>query len=334
MPTETHYLVSSSPHMHSGASVSGIMRDVLIALIPALIAGYLRFGFDALRLTFWCVGGCLAGESLCRRLMRRPNSLGDYSAAVTGLLLALNLPPGLPGWMAVTGALFAIVVAKQIFGGLGYNPFNPALVARAFLIVSFTGAMTAWTDWAPPFLDATTTATPLGMLKESLKEGSGVPFGMDGALLGDLFFGRINGCVGETSAFALLLGAAYLLWRRVITWHIPVAYLGSVILFAGLLRLVAPASAMPVSFHLFSGGLMLGAWFMATDMTTSPVTRNGMLIFGAGCGLLTMIIRIVPTGAYPEGVSFAILLMNAATPLINRATRPRVFGARKPTAKP
>lgn len=323
---EAKLLVSSSPHLHSGATVQGLMRDVLIALMPALFAGIWFFGWHAVRLTVICVASALAGEYICRLVMKRNNSLGDYSAALTGLLLALNLPPGLPGWMAAMGTLFAIVVAKQVFGGLGYNPFNPALIGRAFLIVSFTAAMTSWTDWSAPFLDATTTATPLGMVKEALKDGAGRPFAVDGALLADLFVGRVNGCVGETSALALLIGAAYLLYRRVITWHIPVSCLAAVAFYAGVLRLVSPGSAMPVSFHLFSGGLMLGAWYMATDMVTSPVSRKGMLVFGAGCGLLTMVIRTVPTGAYPEGVSFAILLMNALTPLINRATRPRIFG--------
>lgn len=325
MSNEKHFLASSSPHMHSGATVPAIMRDVMIALLPALAAAIARFGMDAVRLVSLCVFTCLAAEYLCRRLMRRANTLADGSAAVTGLLLALNLPPALPGWMAVLGSVFSIVVAKQVFGGLGYNPFNPALAGRAFMLVSFTAAMTSWSLWQAPYLDAATTATPLGMVKDALRDGL-PPLAADGAMLRDLFVGRVNGCLGETSALALLTGALYLLYRRVITWHIPASYLAVVALYAAVLRLVSPANAMPVSFHLFSGGLMLGAFFMATDMVTSPVTRRGMLVFGAGCGLLTMVIRTVPGGAYPEGVSFAILLMNAATPIINRATRPKVFG--------
>ncbi|MDD5708077.1 MAG: RnfABCDGE type electron transport complex subunit D [Kiritimatiellae bacterium] len=320
---QTKIVAGTSPHLHAGSSVSRIMLDVLLALAPAMAAAVWFFGWNAVRLVAICVVSCLAAEWLCRRAMKRDNTLGDFSAAVTGLLLAFNLPPALPGWMAAAGSFFAIAVAKQVFGGIGYNPFNPALIGRVFLLISFTGPMTTWTA---SIIDATTCATPLGMVKEALKAGEALPFAMNPARTWDFFVGNMNGCLGETSALALLLGAGYLLWRRVISWHTPVAYLATVAAYAAILRAVNPAAAMPVHFHLLTGGLVLGACFMATDMVTTPVTRSGRLIFGVGCGLLTMLIRTVKSGAYPEGVSFAILIMNAFTPLINRATRPKVFG--------
>jgi len=333
--TQEKMVVSSSPHAHSGESVERIMLDVVIALLPAAGAACWFFGWDAARLIAVCVATCLGAEWLCRKAMARENTLSDFSAAVTGLLLAFNLPPSLPSWMAVAGSLFAIGIAKQVFGGLGYNPFNPALAARAFLLISFTGPMTTWTKSAWTGLDAMTTATPLGMAKEALKAGQPLPFTFSPDMLNDFFFGNINGCLGETSALALLAGGAYLMFRRVISWHIPAAYLGSVAFYAAVMRFVSPETSLPVAFHLLSGGLFLGAFFMATDMVTSPLTRRGMLIFGVGCGVLTMLIRTVKSGAYPEGVSFAILIMNAFTPLINRATRNRVFGtvAKKPKAR-
>ena len=332
-PTDL-FIVSSSPHTHSGASVERIMLDVLIALAPAFLAACWFFRLDAVRLTAVCVATCLLTEWLCRKTMRRANSISDLSAAVTGLLLAFNLPPALPAWMAVAGSVFAIAVAKQVFGGIGYNPFNPALAGRAFMLISFTGAMTTWSrsPWIQKVssagADALTTATPLGLIKEALKSGQPLP-ALDASLLADFFLGNMNGCIGETSALALLLGAAYLLYRKVITWHIPAAYLLTVFAYAAILRAVSPATAVPPLFHVLSGGLLLGAFFMATDMVTTPLTRRGMLVFGIGCGVLTMVIRTVKTGAYPEGVSFAILIMNAFTPLINRATRNRVFGTKK-----
>lgn len=364
--------VSPSPHDHAPGSVRGIMLDVVVALLPACAAALWFFGWRAALLLVVCVGTALAVEALCRVAMGRLQTLADGSALVTGILLALNLPPGLPLWQAALGAVVAIAVAKQLFGGLGKNPFNPALVGRAFLLISFTATMTTWSpsDWrrdaaspesevqspksevvshlasqplhgsASP-ADATTTATPLGTSKEffaaqraangegKMADGATAPFAWDAAMRRRMFLGDVNGCIGETSALALILGALYLLWRRVITWHVPVAYLGTVALYAAIAHAVAPASTMPVDFHLLSGGLMLGALFMATDMVTTPVTRSGLLVFGVGCGLLTMVFRTVPGGSYPEGVSFAILIMNATTPLINRATRPRAFGTRR-----
>jgi len=327
------YVVSSSPHAHSGASVERIMWDVVIALMPAMLAAVWFFRLDALRLVGVCVAACLLTEWGCRKLMKRPSALSDWSATVTGILLAFNLPPSLPTWMAVVGSVFAIAVAKQVFGGLGYNPFNPALAGRAFMLISFTGAMTTWSNSSWMQTDATTAATPLGFIKDTIK-GVEAPEGFAGLntpqVVSDFFFGNVNGCIGETSALALLIGAGYLLYRRVITWHIPVAYLVSVFVYALILQYASPANAtIPPLAHVLTGGLFLGAFFMATDMVTSPVTKRGMLIFGVGCGVITMLIRTSKTGAYPEGVSFAILIMNAFTPLINRFTRHRVFGAVK-----
>ena len=347
------FLVSSSPHDHSGASIRRIMFDVVIALLPACAAALWFFRWKAALLLVVCIGTCLAVEALCRLAMRRPQTLSDGSALVTGILLALNLPPDLPLWQAALGSAVAIAIAKQVFGGLGRNPFNPALIGRAFLLISFTATMTTWSpsDWrrdadaaevpaapAEVVVDAMTTATPLGVSKEFFKQARAKdaeaavaaeprrPFVYDAAMRKRMFFGDINGCIGETSALALLLGGLYLLLRKVITWHVPVAYIGTVAIFAAIAHAVSPATTMPVDFHLLAGGLLLGAIFMATDMVTTPVTRFGLVIFGIGCGLLTMVIRLVPSGAYPEGVSFSILIMNAVTPLLNRATRPKPYG--------
>jgi electron transport complex protein RnfD len=259
----------------------------------------------------------VATEYICRKLMKRDSGIGDYSAVLTGILLAFNLPPQLPCWMAIVGSVIAIAVAKQVFGGLGYNPFNPALVGRVALLISFPVAMTTW--YAP--FDAATSATPLGTLKEA-----GV-YGFDESMAIQYLIGNMNGCIGEVSAIALMLGGVYLLIRKVITWHIPVSYLATVAVFSGILYAINGEVNMPPHFHLLVGGVMIGAIFMATDMVTSPVTKKGMLVFGIGCGVLTMLIR--RWGGYPEGVSFAILLMNSITPLINRATKPRVFGVKK-----
>lgn len=318
--TSEHYILSSSPHAHADASTSRIMLDVIIALLPALCCGVYFFGLRALILTGTCIAACLVTEGVCRLAMKRDNTLGDFSAVVTGLLLALNLPPDLPVWMAAVGGVFAIGVAKQVFGGLGYNPFNPALAARAFLLISFTGPMTTWTKSAWTLsagnVEATTTATPLALIK---KGAEGFDWSQ-AALIKDLFIGNVNGCIGEVSALALLIGAAYLLYRKVITWHIPVAFIGTVFLYAMF------KGGVPPLVHVLSGGCVIGACFMATDYVTSPITAKGKLIFGCGCGLITMLIRTAPTGAYPEGVSFSILIMNALTPLINRFTQPKPFG--------
>jgi len=329
----TQYIVSTNPHTHSGSSVRRIMLDVIIALIPAVLASFYFFGWDAVRLTVDCVLGSVIIEALCRKAMGRDLGIGDLSAVLTGILLALNLPPSLSTGKALIGCIFAIAVAKQVFGGIGYNPFNPALIGRIALLISFPVAMTSWHSALDPnrwhiggLVDATTTATPLGAFKMAIKEGGAMP-GWDNSIILRFLSGDMGGSIGEVSALALLLGGAYLLYRKVISWHIPAAFIGTVAIFAALLRIFDPAHNMPVLFHLLGGGLMLGAIFMATDMVTSPLTKKGMLIFGVGCGLLTMTIR--RWGGYPEGVSFAIVLMNAVTPLINRATRPRVFGHKK-----
>ena len=325
-------LVSPSPHVHAPDTIRSIMRDVVLALLPAAVASVCIFGVRALVLIATCVGTCVLGEHLARKAMGRPSTVGDLSAVVTGLLLAFCLPPGFPPWMAAVGSLFAIVVCKQLFGGLGYNPFNPALAARAFLLVSFTGAMTTWTSstWTGVMADAvthaTTRATPLAIVKAAYRAGRAVPFTIDGAMTWRFFLGDMNGCIGETCTLALLAGAAYLLVRKVITWHIPVAYIGTVMVYAAILRLACPTASMPVRFHVLTGGLVLGAFFMATDMVTSPTTPRGQVVFGVGCGVLTMVIRTVLSGDYPEGVSFAILIMNAFVPLIDRATRVKPFG--------
>ena len=325
--SSTQYVASTSPHAHEGSSVPTIMRDVIVAMIPALAWAVYRFQWDAVRLTGACVFTCLLSEWVARKIMRRDPDLTDLSAFVTGVLLAFNLPPALPTWMAVVGSVFAVVVAKQLFGGIGYNPFNPALVGRVFLLVSFPVQMTTWSAWQIPSpaagVEAVTTATPLGLLKTSLTQGV-IPYQFDSTTAWQFFLGVKNGSIGEVSGLALLIGAAYLLYRRCSYWHVPVFFVGAVALIAQILWKTDPAHNLPALFHLLSGGVILGAFFMATDMVTSPVTRTGMAIFGAGCGVLTMIIR--KWGGYPEGVSFAILIMNSIVPLINRATRPRVFG--------
>ena len=322
--TSEKFILSSSPHAHSGASVSGIMLDVIIALLPALVCGVWFFGMKALVLALVCVASAVTTEALCRLAMKRENSIGDFSAVLTGLLLALNLPPDLPLWMAVAGSVFAIAIAKQTFGGLGYNPFNPALAGRAFMLISFTGAMTTWSaaKWAA-LPEAMTSATPLAFLT---KPGSSATVLDAPGILQSLFVGNVNGSIGEVSALALLVGAAYLLFRRVITWHIPVSFIASVAVFAFFKHGHDLAALKAAEVHVLSGGVILGACFMATDYVTSPITAAGKLVFGIGCGILTMLIRFAPS--YPEGVSFSILVMNAFTPLINRWTRPRVFGGK------
>ena len=336
--TSERYILSSSPHTHAKSSVSGIMLEVIIALLPALCCSAYFFGWRTLLITATCIVTCLVVEGACRLAMKRENTLGDLSAVLTGLLLALNLPPTIPLWMAIVGSAFAIGIAKQVFGGLGYNPFNPALAARAFMLVSFSEAMTVWSNssWkiaAGATVDATTTATPLSYLKtfataawDKAPAADKVLNFANGDFIQSAFLGNVNGSLGEVSALALLLGAGYLLFRRVITWHIPVSFIATVVLFAFVNYGMDLNALKLAEVHVFSGGVVLGACFMATDYVTSPVTAKGKLIFGCGCGLLTMLIRL--HGAFPEGVSFAILIMNAFTPLISRFTQPKPFGAK------
>ncbi len=314
-------VVTESPHIRSGNSTSAIMLDVIIALIPSLIAGVVVFGYRALVLSVVCVAACIFFEWGWCKIVKKPSSIGDLSAAVTGLLLALNMPVTVPFWMAIIGSLFAIIVVKQFFGGLGHNFMNPALAARAFLLTSWAGTMTTY---VAPFskvslfnnADAVSSATPLALINSSENLPSYL----------DLFLGRIGGCIGEVSALAVLLGAAYLIFRRVISIRIPAAY----ILTVAVLTFIFGGDGLfkgDALYHILSGGLLLGAFFMATDYVTTPYTPKGQTIFGIGCGVLTAVIRLF--GGYPEGVSYSILLMNVATPLIDRYTAPKRFGARR-----
>ena len=326
-PKETaeHFILSSSPHAHANSSVSRIMLDVIIALLPTTAMGIFFFGMPAVWTVATCVATCVLTEALCRMAMKRESTVGDLSAVVTGLLLALNLPAGIPLWMAVVGSVFAIGVSKQVFGGLGMNPFNPALAARAFMLISFTGPMTTWLKpfwWRTP--EAMTTATPLAAMKTMFVADAATTATPHAAAaipsVCNLLVGNMPGCIGEVSAAALALGAVYLLARKVITWHIPVAFIATVFVYS-LVAGGAPAYA-----QVLTGGVMIGACFMATDYVTSPTTAKGKLVFGFGCGLLCMLIR--QFGGYPEGCSFAILIMNAVCPLINRFTQPKPFGAK------
>lgn len=313
----TRFLVSSSPHIRSGESTKRIMIDVVIALLPALVAGICFFGLKALWLTMVSVGFAVATEVVMQKIMKKPVTIKDFSAVVTGILLAFNVPVTLPWWMLAIGAIFAIALVKQCFGGVGYNFVNPALAARAMLFASWPVDMTSWVK---PGIDAVTTATPMAILKGT--EATGVL-----PSVWNMFVGNIGGCIGETSALALLIGGLYLLYRKVISPRIPLTYIATVgvltLLFSGFDLTIVP-------YHLFGGGLFLGAIFMATDYSSSPMTAKGQIIFALGCGLLTSVIRFY--GGYPEGVSYSILLMNIATPLIDRFTLPRKFGGVKARA--
>lgn len=304
-------LITSSPHLHSPDSVPTAMRDVLIALAPACIAALYFFRLSAFLVILTCIVTAHLAELVCLKVRGRETT-GEYSAVITGLLLAFCLPPTLPLWMAALGTIFAIVIAKHLFGGLGHNIFNPALIGRAFLLASFPVAMTSWV--AP--IDGVSSATPLGIVKEA--SGLALPS------LAELFWGHVGGSLGETSAAALLAGGLFLLWRGHIDWRIPGAFLGTVFLLTLVIGVSRGEGLAYPLFHLCAGGLFLGAFFMATDWVTSPVTQLGRIVFGVGCGLLVVLIRL--KGGYPEGVAYSILLMNVATPLIDRYTKGRVFG--------
>lgn len=333
MADNKKWVLSGAPHVHGPESVTKIMWGVVIALIPAFLVSVYFFGWNALKLTAVTVVSCLVFEFLINKFFfKKPCTLGDGSAMITGLLLAFNLPANLPLWMAIVGSLIAIGVAKWAYGGLGSNPFNPALVGRVFMLISFPAAMTSWPMPKPLFggsaVDSLTGPTPLGIAKEGLSAGQTVDQIMSQLpAYSDLAFGNMAGSLGEISAVALLLGGIYMLVRKIITWHIPVAFLGSAFVFAGILWGCNPDQYMDPVFHLLTGGMMLGAIFMATDMVTSPMTNKGKIVFGLGCGILTILIRTF--GAYPEGVSFAILIMNALVPLINRACTPKRFASVK-----
>jgi electron transport complex protein RnfD len=321
-------ILSSSPHVLGADSIESIMWSVVLSLLPAALVGIYFFGWDAFQVIVLSMASALGAETLYQKISNHSNTIKDGSAAVTGLLLALTLPPGSPWWISVIGGFFAIMIVKQIYGGLGYNPFNPALMARVFLLIAFPLHMTRWPLPHPLFsgIDAKTGATPLGELQVARLMGKGI--GKAAELnLWDAFIGNIGGSIGEVSALALLIGGAYLLYKQYITWHIPVSMIGTVMAFSGIFRMIDPAKYANPLFHLLTGGLILGAFFMATDMVTCPVTLKGQLVFGFGCGLLTIIIRM--WGGYPEGVSFAILLMNIATPMIDRYLKPVRYGAVK-----
>jgi len=318
------FIVTCSPHLATLTDIHKIMYGVVIALVPATLTGIYIFGWGALKVIIVSTFAAIFTEGITQRIMRRKISMWDGSAALTGILLALNLPPTSPWWMVLIGAVVAIVIGKQIYGGLGDNPFNPALVARVVLLISWPVQMTNWIAPRGKVLDALSKATPLGVLK-----ADGVAK-LANYRLFDIFIGRVGGCIGEVSAVALLIGFMYLLWKGYVTWHIPVSYIGTVFVFSGIFWAVNPQKYANPLLHVFAGGLILGACFMATDYVTSPVTFKGQIIFGIGCGIITCIIRLF--GGYPEGVSFSILLMNAATPLIDQYTRPRRYGRIKQNA--
>ena len=312
-PEHRLFVLNSSPHDFKTASVPRIMWSVIAALVPATAMGIYYFGLSAVWLILACVVACLVTEVLVNLIKGQKPSIKDGSAAITGLLLALTLPPTLSITSAILGSIFAIAIGKQVFGGLGYNIFNPALIGRAFLQASFPVAMT---PWQLPFIgfDGISAATPLGQFKFEKISTPILP----------LLTGNSGGSLGETCAIAILIGGLYLLIKKFADWRIPLSYLGSVFILGGLLWLIDPASYPDPVFLLFSGGLMLGAFFMATDMVTSPITPTGAWIFGIGAGILVIVIRFF--GGLPEGVMYSILLMNAVTPLINRYTRPKFLG--------
>ena len=303
-------IVSPSPHIRDNATTSTIMRDVLIGLAPAMIAAVVIFGFRALLMTAVCVAACIIFEYGTERILGRENTISDLSAVVTGVILSFNLPVQLPLWMAVVGCFFAIVIVKQLFGGIGNNFANPAIAARIFLLLSFSQPMTTWLQVeGGRAVQGVYGATPLALI--SAGDTANLPSVME------MLLGTRGGCMGETCAIALVLGGVYMIWKKVITPTIPLAFIGGVFVLS-LLFGVNPV------YELLGGGLMLGAFFMATDYTTSPITEKGKIIFGLGCALITMVIRVF--GSYPEGVSYSILLMNIITPHINRMVRNKAFG--------
>ncbi|MEW6714870.1 MAG: RnfABCDGE type electron transport complex subunit D [Nitrospirota bacterium] len=327
------FIVSVSPHVRDEESVKHIMWSVSAALLPALLASFWFFGPKAILVTALCIITSVLSEYIFQKALNRKITINDGSAFLTGLLLGMNLPPSLPFYVPIVGSVMAVVIVKQLFGGLGYNIFNPALLGRAFMLITWPKAMTIWS--APNAkltgLDAVTTATPLGILKE---EGVGKlmeEFGTKSDLYMSLLTGERAGSLGETSAILLLLGAAYLLYKKYITWHIPISFLATVGVLAWVFGGKGALFTGDPIVHILSGGLILGAFFMATDYVTCPTIRKGQIIFGIGCGALTMLIRL--KGGFPEGVMFAILLMNCFAPLIDRGVKPDLFGAVKEKKK-
>ena len=319
-------IISLSPHIHGGDSIQKNMYGVCIALVPALLASLWFFGLGAAIVLPVSVLSCVLFEwAITKFLLKRSVcTICDGSAVLTGLLLGFNLPSNLPIWIIVIGALVAIGIGKMTFGGLGQNPFNPALVGRVFLLISFPVQMTSWpvSGQLTAYTDAETAATPLFIMQNAIANAD--PSELDKLPdAAEMLLGQTGGSLGEVSALLLLLGCAFMLWRKIITWHIPVSILGTVAVFSGIMHMIDPVYAMP-HVVLMSGGLVLGACFMATDYVTSPMTGKGQLVYGVCIGLLTVIIR--NWGAYPEGMSFAILIMNAFTPLINTYCKPKRFG--------
>ncbi|MBE6452075.1 MAG: RnfABCDGE type electron transport complex subunit D [Alphaproteobacteria bacterium] len=323
--------ISTAPHFQTNKDTKGIMLDVVIAMLPAALVAVLFFGFPALVIILTSTIGCVLIEYMANRyLFKRENSIKDLSAIVTGMLLAFNLPSSMPVWMILIGAFMAIVVAKLCYGGLGKNIFNPALVGRVFLFISFPVQMTNWPK--PNFMhfwniDAQTSATTLGIIKHIDAQTSATKHVVELPDYTQMFLGNVGGCIGEVSVLALLLGLAYLLYRKIISWHIPVIYIGTFFIISFILWITTHSIQYDPLTNLLSGGLMLGAIFMATDYATSPMTIKGKVIFAIGCGLLTAIIRFY--SAYPEGVSFAILIMNALVPLIDKYVQTKFYGQRR-----
>ena len=321
---ENKLIVSSSPHVRTNKDTSYIMKQVVIALLPATLAALFFFRLSALNVIFFCVTGSVGAEFVCQKISKQESTIGDFSAVVTGLLLAFNVPASLPWWMCLLGAAFAIIVVKMVFGGIGNNFVNPALAARAFLLASFPVAMTLWTrtgvNWVSSGnIDAYTTATPLSFLKAG---SNGVSSLADsGISISNMLIGNIGGCIGETSAVLIILGGLYLMYKGIINYVIPTFYICTV---AILMFILGGFNFTFVIYELLAGGLMLGAVFMLTDYTTSPMTKKGQIIYAVLAGLITTVIRLY--GGYPEGVSYSILLVNIMTPLIDKYTKTKVFG--------
>lgn len=336
--SKENLIVSVSPHIKDAETVRRIMWTVSLALAPSLGMAVYFFGPRVLWVTALTILASIGSEWLVERMAGREITVSDGSAVLTGLLLAMNLPANAPAYIPIVGAFVAVGITKQLFGGIGFNIFNPALIGRAFVLITWPRAMTSWIEPDAAFvgMDAKTTATPLGILKEEGLNKLIEVFGSTGNLYSELFIGHRAGSIGETSVIAILIGAAYLLYKRYITWHIPVSFLATVAVVAWIAGGKDAAGHITLFngdplIHLLSGGLMLGAFFMATDYVTVPSVRSGQIVFGIGCGLITMLIRI--KGGFPEGVMFAILLMNCFTPLIDRKMRAVTFGQRKPEKK-
>lgn len=332
-------IATSSPHIRGSETTQGIMKDVIIAMLPALVYACVNFGLRALTLTAVSVAGCVFFEWLYRKLMKKPQSIQDLSCVVTGMLLAFVCPVQLPYWMILIGDAFAIILVKQLFGGIGKNFVNPALAGRAVLLASYAGTMTSWVDPAVnkaavigPNVDIVTAATPLAYMKGTDPAALAESFGnLTGTYsVGQMFMGQIGGSLGEVSALMLIIGGVYLIWRKVINWQTPVAYIGTVAVLTFLFP-KAGSSMDWMLYSIFGGGLMLGAFFMATDYATSPVTKKGQVIFGVGCGLFTVLIRYF--GSYNEGVCYSIMVMNLFVPFIDKYTKPVRFGVQKSDKK-